>query len=276
MKRTVLLTLTLCTAALFAGGCGSSNLVSSEEASRKEAADLQEIQARIAKERKVDPLQVPIEEIQKDPKVKALGLDSPDQAAMVERALGADLESLPPVQNLTGYKKIDFADKNAAVLKYTAMKSESPAQPPTPVDFKTAFEHAQLLVYQLKITTDQGAVPPQPKQPAVKKPPMVREIFFGPVDKKLAEEQFKQAQQSPTLKIEVLKTYPASLYANDKGRVVAVVGGGYKFPQRLGGSPNMMYYRQSPEIVKKLQDESKANPKTRMPMPVQIGVATPG
>lgn len=260
------------------GPVEGGKLVPAESYARREVELVQSVAEKIAADKKIQVWEVKTEDIQADPSIKELGLGEPDQKNVVETDLGMDPEFMTQGVPLVGFKKIDFNDSKNKILGYAVPPS------PTAVDnnpasrkyrsFKDAYSGKELVVYELKITQTpppQPTVKGQPAPPAPK--PTVRDISFGPVEKSEADKQIEQAKkQGNGLKIEVVKTVPASFYSNDKDRVVAVVDGEIKSPHRMT-SPQLIFFPVSPDVMNKLQESPPKDPGQRTPPQRFIPVA---
>lgn len=260
--------------ALALAGCNSgSELTTADEFQRSEAQSVQKIQQDLAKEKKVQIWEITPEDIQKDPRSKDLDLAGEPGKMAIERALATDIEGLAVAPKLSGYKKVDFSDKSSKVLNYSAPKVNTAGGQPEFVPLSEAFGKAAVQVMKLRIVRTPPTPPVEKGKPAPPPPaPTTDEIYYGPIDKEVAQKQIDMAKSS-NMKVDVIQTWPVSFYANDKGRLVAVVEN-FPFPQRLNGMQNLTYYREDAKIINELFKKRQTDQKARMPAPANMPLAT--
>jgi hypothetical protein len=260
------------------GAAGGGQFLTREESQRMEAQKVVDIQAEIAKEKKKPTWEVEAKDIMDNPKIKELEISGQEGESIVQQWMDGDPESMATPPSLTGFKKIDF-NGSSPVLNYAAEKPRDPANPAAEQQFATFKEvfGGKVLVNELKLTITPPAPPVEKGKPAPPPPaPTVRTVFFGPIEENASKALIDNVQKTNTsMKIETIKSYPTEFYENDKGRVIAVIKGGFKWPHRAIGSQNMFYWRTDPETLKKIQETNKAATKPddkRIRMPRQIAI----
>jgi Na+/H+-translocating membrane pyrophosphatase len=215
--------------------------------------------------------------LMEDPDVRALAKKSGQQeaaykGAVVQRIAGADpVLDLPPLKKAEGFAKLNFAD--ARVKDYTiAAAGSEPMAPPTYASFvenqKPKEKFANLddlyVVYRLKITTQAPGAAGTEQQ--------VQEVYYGPVIKKAADNQIKQAVEQPNsnLKVERMAIFPTEWLINAKGDLalgvireainVKEVTDANKLtaaksfmdqPQRVAGFGGFQVYKEAKAVVEK-------------------------
>lgn len=259
----------------FSGAGGP--LLSREEADRVEMRTIQTVAKELAAKNKVPEYKVTLEQIKADPRIEKMGFEKNQIDSRLNMAVDADFESMPPLPNLRGFKKLDFNDKNAKALNFSIMKMPDPnpqggPQTPTYVDFKTMYEGKKMELLQLKIIQTMPAPPAEKGKPTP--PPQKQEqvVYYGPVMREEADKQIADAKKQGNLEVEIIKTWPASFYTNDKGRIALVVEGGFTNIHRATAPP-IQVYEVDPKAMNELQSELSKNTAMRMPRPRAVIVA---
>jgi len=217
---------TLVLAFVMMGGMGqpitTSHLQSSEEFKQPIYEQIRSISDELrAKDPKLG--QFPIEQLQKDDRIKKLGLDKPDGAQVLQTALDPNSRGLTvTAKPLDGYHIVDLTSGKDPVAQYTtAIAPTKQGEKYTFLSLADAFKGGLPKYFKLKITQTAPNVPPDSA---------VQERIVGPFQEKLLDDQIGKSKD---IKVEKLAIYPVELYANDKGDVqVAIVAAD-------GSMPNM-------------------------------------
>ncbi len=251
-------------------------LLSREEADRMEIREIQKVEADLAAKKKVATYMIPYADIKSDPRVVKLELDKDQADSRIAQAVDTDLETMAALPNLRGFSKIDFKSTSNKALNYSFAKMPEPTpaggpQTPTYVDFKSMFADEKVEMIQLKIIQTMPSPPVEAGKPVPPPTKQERVVYYGPVKREEADKQIEEAKKNK-IEVEIMKTWPVSFYSNDKGRVAAVVEGGFKMLHRSTGPP-MQYYEVDAKTMNDLQAQMLKNTAMRMPRPKAIIVA---
>jgi hypothetical protein len=156
------------------------------------------------------------------PEIKAMGLGSPEGAAIVQQALSYRFES----SDLADFHPVDFTSKDP-VLSYAAARIQESGQP-TFQTFKQAFEGQSLAIYLVKVTQIPLPVPAA-AQPATGS---TMQEYLGPLTHAdlLSELKYLQDHGQPGVAVRTKaeevpgEAIPVSLYDNARGDVLVVLG----------------------------------------------------
>ncbi len=190
----------------------------------------------------------------------------------------------PALPKLEGFSKLKWDDERIKNYSVSAAASNFGA-PPTLEGFVAKYSKApitdQFIVYKLKITqTPPASGPERPKE-------QTQTIYYGPINKKAADDQIDQAvkQQGANLKVERLAIFPTSFLINKNGDLALAVERnsinnveGVKEknvmltnPQRITGFAGLQYFKESKEKVEKAQAANPAN--APRPKSAEFGIA---
>lgn len=251
---------------------------------KEREATLKRIQAFPKGKITVEDFDIEATDIQADPSIVALGLNKEEDLPVIQQAQAVDLAQQPLPRSLKGYTKVDLDDKDSPAARYSTMLMGDPQtqQRQQYQPLNEAFKKERFVVYHLKITQPGTPPPTQPGQPAPPRPPdVVRELRFGPVQERIADEQIKQARTGG-MKIDVLNKYPVTLFANDKGDLAVgiepkPIGSQREVPlpfaNRIGGG-QITYFRADAATMNSIAERQTTDPTVRTPSPVAIDLAT--
>ena len=250
---------------------------------KKDFESVKKVQDEIAKQKKIEPFEITVQDLTENPSIKKLGFDSPRWAGFLQQALTASLSQIPEIKNLEGFHKIEF-DGTSKLLSYAVAQQEvqKVPRPKTEqnqganlpefeektitkyVDFKTAYKDAHFEILKLKITYTPPTPPVQPGQPVPPAPkPQVEEVLFGPLEKKNADKQLALFRERK-MHVDVLSRNPVSIYANQAGEIALAADVSIEGIHRSQGvQANLSYYPETPEKIKALEASHKPLPQIK-------------
>lgn len=248
-------------------GQAGTEIVSMEGFRRNQAHELNTVIEAIAARENLEPFEVTVEALMKDPAVKAMGLYTGDEATyMMEemrlsQMLLEDPLTLPVGPNMAGFQPVNLAAANNPIASFTVATMSLDGEE----KLATLSEHLKdnpLQVIEVTIT-EKPAADAGPEAPA----PEPTTQWVGPMDSKFVEELKTELAKETMATFEFGKTYPVTLYANADNRLMLVVGGGFPHANRLSpGGMNFFYYQYPLEFIeerRRMREEDPVN--ARMP-----------
>jgi K(+)-stimulated pyrophosphate-energized sodium pump len=234
------------------------------------------VRDRIAQERGVAAWEVTALEIQADPEVKRLGLDSPERMGVLNRGaqwgLSPTVQQEPDPISLAGYQRVDFQDPNQAALNYTVRTI--PTQPEEQPEFSSLGEYFSveqngrrvpraLGVFHLRVTSK-----PPPDTDITED--RVDELWVGPVIKDIFNQQVKEAQDQAAgqIQIEVLEEVQAHLFVNRQGHLAVGFEPGVEDPGQVRAMQSLIYYTVPPEVVRERDRQTREGPAEAAAAPI--------
>ncbi|MBS1722117.1 MAG: sodium/proton-translocating pyrophosphatase [Armatimonadetes bacterium] len=274
--------LTLVLAYVMMGGTGakisSTQFTTPEQIQFDHTKKILDVRDKLAARLKEETYQVKADEIIREPEIKEMFPVEAEAQNAIQMALSTRADQLKKPEPLSGYTKVDWADKNNPVVNYASQytpidemlkQGQNPSTPPKPTisTLGERFASGDYRIFKVELTSTPFTQPGQPK-PA----PTVNTVFFGPITKvdldKVVSEATKRGQGQ---KIEVKGDgYPVSFYANRDGKVVAGVSDPSNEVKldRVGNAIQLSYYKEPVDKVKKMVEEQAANP-SQMPPPME-------
>lgn len=268
-------------ALLMAVGCnkgGSSELTDAQVAQRDVMAEIQQVQDKIAKEKKVTKWEVSAKDIQKDPKIKELKLDDEMGLQRIQGAISTDLEELPPLKDFSGYKLVDLNKPDEKLKSYSTNKLPDPNKPNEPAQgyepLIDQLKKQKFVIMDLKVTTTTPAPPVEKGKPAQPPQKKTQDFMLGPIDEAEAKRLIEQAKKAGT-EVETKSTYPVKIYMGPTGKLAFGVDATVDI-SRLQSARGPSYYTISVETLKKLDELRQKESTLPYMQPKQFDVAIIG
>lgn len=263
---------TLVLAYFMMGGTGSpiktSKLESIEAVRLPSYEKIRSIRDKILADDKEGKLtQFPIEQMQKDSEIVAMGLDKQDGVQAIQTALSADTSVTITPKPIEGFKPVDFADPNDVVANYTTViPAAKPGDKPKFVSLKDAYSKEQLQYFRLSVTQKNATAPAAPD---------TREVYAGPMTESVLDAQIKGAE---SLKIEKIHSYPVSLFYNsEKKEILAAVSDDSNKPLNslTIPAPQLMVWKEDASTLDKAYNSATPDPNAPRPLSsVKLAVNT--
>ena len=229
---------------------------------REQWGKVKAVQADVAKKEQIAVADVDASKVQGDPRIKALGLDTPNDTAFVNTLLNTDEARLPKAGSLAGFQKVDFNNLSGNLAKVLTYKTDERGQPqldasgqPQLVPVKEAWANKKFVVVELQMPGSNATQ------------------WFGPLDSAVLDKLLEEIKSRNT-PITEKRRLPVELYANSEGRFVAAIEGEVESPQRLNTTGNaIVTFAQSEERLKAMMEKTKTDFTAPQPQPVQAELA---
>jgi hypothetical protein len=234
---------------------------------RNQARELNSVIEAIATRENIEPFEVTVEALIKDPAVKAMGLYTGDEATFMmeemrlSQMMMEDPLMLPVGPDMAGFRPVNLAAANNPIANFTVATMSLEGEE----KLATLSEHLKdnpLQVIEVTIT-EKPPADAAPEAPA----PQPTTQWVGPMDANFIELLKEELAKETMATFEFGQTFPVTLYANPDNRLMLVVGGDFPHPGRLSaGGMNFFYYQYPLEFMqerRRMRDEDPVN--TRMP-----------
>jgi K(+)-stimulated pyrophosphate-energized sodium pump len=265
-----------------AGGVQTTVLVSQQDFVRTQVEAVQGVRDALAESQHKQPDEVTVDDVLKDPKVKAMGLTD-GSTRLVQSMLEADLTQIPSSKPLVGLTKADLHNGDSPALDYSFMGQSGMGQQPTFETVRKSLADKTIKAFLVK----QTFTPPANSGAKAQESQNIQ-IAVG-TDAEIAA--FKDKLTNPpggqqSVKAEIVDSYDVSLYSNSSGDLAYVIDG--KVPSLLQVAPDQSFqqvtrcFAKSPDqmqsILAKLQrpggSTSAPNP-TEKQIPITVAQHTP-
>ena len=259
---------------------GGSEIVSLDTIKFEERERVRGVAAQIAATMKKPAWQVTIEELQKDPKIKEMGLEGPQGQMTLQAALAAPDPNDEPPPKLEGYKPVDFGDRSSRVYNYSILKqpdfspSNATVAEPSVVTFGEEYGGKRFAVFHLEVTKKASKGPDGKQIPGGQS----QDVYFGPLEENELTKQIEQVKNQVDVKkanIEgtSLTSVGARFYANADGHLALVIEGAVPHPDRVVNRGPISFFNVSVEELKSYVKARKLDASKPVPPSQQAVIA---
>ena len=252
------------------------DILTPSTAQTKVMATVKQVQAEIAKAKKIEESKVTEKDVLDSDQVKALGLksDDKDDLANVKQLLQTPSAGLKMPKGLAGFKQVtedELKNRSFPALNYAVTRSfdEKDFQTNKYTTVAQRFGGTFAAV-KLKVDISMPAQQGQPSQTSS------QTIWLGPGEPKKIDEQLAKGvkaieEQKGSAKIEKLDTKAVNLYYSPSEDKFALVSApGVDRPDKFQGGESITFYRNSIEDMKKADAAKEKDPTATVPAAIQI------
>ena len=229
---------------------------------REQWSKVKTVQTDIAKKEKVATADIDAAKLQADPRIKALGLDSANDAPILNTLLNTEESRLPRAGSVAGFQKIDFNNLPENLGRVMTYKTDDRGQPqldasgqPQLAPIKEAWADKKFVLVELQMSGSETSQ------------------WFGPLDAAVLDKLLEEIK-SRNAQITEKRRLPVELYANNEGRIIAAIDGQIDSPHRVSSSGNaIVTFAQSEERLKAMMEKAKTDFTAPQPQPIPAELA---
>ncbi|RYG25462.1 hypothetical protein EON82_07040 [bacterium] len=241
-------------------GINTTQLKSTAALLQEDVRLLRDVRKDIATKTNKKPSEVVVADVLRDPRVAYTGYraGNKEDEKVATSLLSFAGRPEQQVANLSGYQPVDLSKTDQAFLDYSVQKNGNPMDPSTPPGFQSLRDLVKgtgadaLVAGQLHVKATLPARPSQvPGTPPQAEQALDQDVYYGPIrkselDTRVEGIRTQLKQQDPKASVDLVKTFPVQLFANNEGRLAYAIDAKIPHPYIMQSMAPMSYIKAKP------------------------------